>query len=419
MLKDFLQVLAILQTVLLSWQTASAGVTAALSGVSVTPMSTKAWISLDCLMPRTLYVAEMRHFYHIAAQLVLPVLYTMLMLLIFLGYAIYTQMRTRQRLWADVILNRLKAPIVCTLLVIVSYFYPSLAYAILGVFSCRYLDPSTDANLIDGEVRLAKGWYWSSDLNRQCFVDPGHRTLALALGLPGILLLLAYPILQGVILARQVAAGHLQATSDFFARYGHLVENFRPRLFYWGSIVELRKLVLVAVVLGLESTGIESQLLACTLVLLAYVGAVMGMLPYPYRVLNRLHLSSGLVLLAVVWINLFVAAGDDEGDALSAGMMGRRSLGLQLLSVLLTIGMVLVLLIMFGVRLYRQVKTILDVDQDGKVTMADINALLQKLQNQNPILAKVLACVQPRASTASSRGTKAPGKSGAVPFTTP
>jgi len=91
------------------------------------------------------------------------------------------------------------------------------------------------------------------------------------------------------------------------------VEDFRPRLFYWGSIVELRKLVLVAVVLGLASTGVISQLVGCSLVLLAFCSANMGLLPYPYRLLNRLHLSSAGVLLAVVWLNLFVAVGEEGG----------------------------------------------------------------------------------------------------------
>jgi xanthine/uracil permease len=58
--KDFLQVLSILQAVLLGWQTAAA---AAMSSIAVTPMSTKAWISLDCVLSRTDEVATNQVFY--------------------------------------------------------------------------------------------------------------------------------------------------------------------------------------------------------------------------------------------------------------------------------------------------------------------------------------------------------------------
>eukprot|EP00775_Hariotina_reticulata_P014567 gene14567-14696_t len=67
--KDFLQVLSILQVVLHGWQSAAA---AAMSSLSITPLSTKAWISLDCILPRTQAVAVQRQMYNIAAQVLLP-----------------------------------------------------------------------------------------------------------------------------------------------------------------------------------------------------------------------------------------------------------------------------------------------------------------------------------------------------------
>ncbi|KAF6262547.1 hypothetical protein COO60DRAFT_614750 [Scenedesmus sp. NREL 46B-D3] len=376
-------------------------------------MSTKAWISLDCLLPRTLAAARQRQLYQTGAQLLLPVCYALIVLAIFCAYAVCVSLRTRQRLWRGVLGSRLKAPIISSCLVMVSYFYPSWAYTILGVFRCRHLDPSSGAGLINGEQQRAPGWYWALDLERQCFVDPEHRLLALALGIPGTLLLLAYPLTQALVLARQVAAGQVTATSEFFARYGHLVQDFRPRLFFWASIVELRKLLLVAVVLGFESTGVLSQLMACGCVLLAYCAALMGLLPYPYRVLNRLHLSAGGVLLTVVWINLYIAT-DDEGDALSAGASGRRSLGLQFLSVILVLAMVAVLLMLFGFRVYKQVMAVLDVDKDGKVSKADIVALLQKLQGQGGVVGKALGCLAPRTRRAAAAAARGSGKGGAA-----
>lgn len=272
-----------------------------------------------------------------------------------------------------------------------------------GVFSCRYLDPSGDSSAVPGEVLGARGWYWTGDLDRQCFVDPGHRAIALGLGIPGTLLLLTYPLLQGILLSRQAAAGHLTPTSEFFADYGHLVEDFRPRLFYWGSIVELRKLVLVAVVLGLASTGVISQLVGCSLVLLGFCAATMGLLPYPYRLLNRLHLGSAGVLLAVVWLNLFIAVGE-EGGILSGGISPKHSLALQLLSVALVVLMILLLLCMCTVRLYRKVRGYLDVDGDGKISWADIQAVLARLRAKRSrgVMSYVLPCIGKAQSQAAA-----------------
>eukprot|EP00775_Hariotina_reticulata_P014569 gene14569-14698_t len=344
--KDFLQVLSILQVVLHGWQSAAA---AAMSSLSITPLSTKAWISLDCILPRTQAVAVQRQMYNIAAQ------------------------------------RRFKAPIISSLLVLLSYFYPSLAFTVLSVFSCRYLDP----DLGGGRPGPSLGRCWRPRAGSGLRTSAASASATRATGpLPWVwgsqerCCCWPTPLLQGVILARQAAAGQLQPTSEFFASYGHLVEDFRPRLFYWGSIVELRKLVLVAVVLGLASTGVISQLLGCSLVLLAFCSANMGLLPYPYRLLNRLHLGSAGVLLAVVWLNLFVAVGE-EGGVLSGGISGKHSVVLQLISVALVVVMIGVLVYLCAVRGYRKMVEIFDVDGDGKISWSDIRAFMHKLQGKH------------------------------------
>jgi hypothetical protein len=63
-IKDFLQVLSILQAVLLGWQTTTA---AALASLSVTPLSTRAWVSLDCILPRTDAVGQRLQMYQVPA----------------------------------------------------------------------------------------------------------------------------------------------------------------------------------------------------------------------------------------------------------------------------------------------------------------------------------------------------------------
>lgn len=214
--KDFLQVLSILQVVLQGWQSAAA---AAMSSLSFTPLSTKAWISLDCILPKTVEVGNQLQLYNIGAQLMLPreasgsavalhhtclhacslpchggnarcrtqaaraladssltlpatptprtcpprpprpVAYSLMLLAGWLAYAAFTARAARQA-FADVLRQRFKPRIVSTLLVLLSYFYPSLAFTILSVFSCRYLDPDRPSD-IGGEVLMAQGWFWT------------------------------------------------------------------------------------------------------------------------------------------------------------------------------------------------------------------------------------------------------------------
>lgn len=173
-----------------------------------------------------------------------------------LAYAAYV-CRTSRQTYAVTLAMRFKSRIVSTLLVLLSYFYPSVAFTILSVFSCRYLDPDLKGapSDIGGEVMAAQGWFWTQvrgsarwrrrrrrawlqamqpaargarpsiphvqllphtallrcrgpathqDLDRKCFSDAQHRALALGLGIPGALLLLAYPLLQAILLARRV-----------------------------------------------------------------------------------------------------------------------------------------------------------------------------------------------------------------------
>lgn len=77
-------------------------------------------------------MADMQPFYHIAAAILEPVLYAVLMLLVWFSFAASLSLRTNQAFWRVTIGRRLKAPIICSLLVLLSFFYPSLAYTILG-----------------------------------------------------------------------------------------------------------------------------------------------------------------------------------------------------------------------------------------------------------------------------------------------
>lgn len=131
-IKDFMQILSILQLTLVGWQSTAEST---FSGLSFTPLSTKAWLSWDCTLPRTPAVAAQLSVLRLAAQLAFPAATMVLVVLAWLVYAVLQCLARRQAFIQ--LLSRLKPSIIGTLLACLSYYYPSLAFAILSVFSCR------------------------------------------------------------------------------------------------------------------------------------------------------------------------------------------------------------------------------------------------------------------------------------------
>ena len=127
-----MQILSILQLTLVGWQSTAEST---FSGLSFTPLSTKAWLSWDCTLPRTPAVAAQLSVLRLAAQLAFPAAAMVLVVLAWLVYAVLQSLARRQAFIK--LLSRLKPSIIGTLLACLSYYYPSLAFAILSVFSCR------------------------------------------------------------------------------------------------------------------------------------------------------------------------------------------------------------------------------------------------------------------------------------------
>lgn len=132
--------------------------------------------------------------------------------------------------------------------------------------------------------------------------------------------------------------------------------------------------------LGLASTGVVSQLVGCSLVLLCFAAASVGLLPYPHRLLNRLHLATTGVLLAVVWLNLLVAVAEEGTGGLPGASLGQQGAAvLQAVSVALIVVMLTLLLALCAARGWRALVRLLDVDCDGVIGRKDLAAAPQQL----------------------------------------
>lgn len=306
-------------------------------------------------------------------------MFALLLMASWLAYAALVARARRTTLSAALRLH--KVGVINTMAELLDYFYPAIAYTILSVFACRRLDPADSP--VPGNASTAAGWWWSKDLSRQCLADPLHRGLVFGLGVPGLLLLLAYPLGQALLLSRKAVRGELAPNTSFYADYGNKFESYRPRLYYWESVTLLVKLALVAVVLCLESSGPVAQLLGCSLVLLVHLALLMAMLPYPARLLNHLSLTGVGALLAVVWLSMLSAVREELGRRVPPGAARSsqlQNLLLQLMSMLLVVAVVLLMLAAIARRLYVVAHKFVDADGDGRVSKADIRATAARLQ---------------------------------------
>lgn len=85
---------------------------------------------------------------------------------------------------------------IITTLATMFYCYDDLSNTFVKIFSCPRLDPTEDV-AYHGFMQ-AQGGYWESDLELPCLTGP-HAWLALAVGLPGILLVcIGWPLLTAV-----------------------------------------------------------------------------------------------------------------------------------------------------------------------------------------------------------------------------
>lgn len=199
----------------------------------------------------------------------------------------------------------------------------------------------------------------TQDLDTACF-QGSHLTYALAVGLPMLLLVVLYPLLVAGLLTRQARRG-ADGLYDvgYWANYSMLYQDYTPAMYLWGSIRELRQLLLIAVVVVLQAYPVQLQMVGGWVLSLLLLGSHAALMPFRTRLLNGLQLA----MLAAISFT-FYAAVLASVVGVSAGAVA----ALQFIAVALNI---IVALVLLGVLLWRA-HLWFDYDNDGKVTWADI-----------------------------------------------
>ena len=220
-----------------------------------------------------------------------------------------------------------------------------------------------------------------------------HLTYALAVGVPMLLLIALYPLVQLLLLSHQ-ARRQPDGLADvsFWANYSMLYQDYKQHMYLWGSVRDLRQLLLVAVVVVLQPYPVQVQMVGGWVLSLALLLSHVSLLPFRTALLNGLQ----TVMLAAISFTFYASVLSSV-----AGFPAKGSIALQYIAILLNL---LVALVLLAVLIWRA-RLWLDFDKDGKVSWADVKHSLQSGGETATTVLKRMA------STFSSAGS---GSSGAV-----
>ncbi len=115
--------------------------------------------------------------------------------------------------------------------------YPTLTRYTFLLFSCRTLV---------GE----QGLFLREDLAMRCY-DGAHLYWTVGLGLPSLLIyVLGFPLAKFVAVYKR---RHRLEDDHTKAKYGFLINGFKPSTYYWEVVVDARKLLMSAIAVFLEN----------------------------------------------------------------------------------------------------------------------------------------------------------------------
>ncbi|KAG2449692.1 hypothetical protein HYH02_005220 [Chlamydomonas schloesseri] len=137
----------------------------------------------------------------------------------------------------------LRQQIFVAVTVAVFILYSSWAQASLSIFACYLIDDRAGDYPEMQQSTWPRG-YWVRQIDQECYTGV-HAALYLPLGIAFVIVVCAAPPLASAII--MVRRRHRLAEPKTKVVYGFLYDRYKPRFFWWESMVQLELLVLVAV----------------------------------------------------------------------------------------------------------------------------------------------------------------------------
>ncbi|KAG2488304.1 hypothetical protein HYH03_013154 [Edaphochlamys debaryana] len=193
--------------------------------------------------------------------------------------------------------------------VAVFILYSSWAQAAVSVFACYSLDDGSGPYPELQQATWARG-YWIRNMDQECYSGT-HAALYLPIGIVAVILVCVGPPLTSAIIMWR----HRRRLDEHRTRmvYGFMYSRYRPKYFWWESVVQLQMLVLVVVEVFGRAVPIGQQVTLMLLAMNAVAAVNIACAPLRHAVMGLLEFASLAVLSATVLLGLFLAEGR-EGD---------------------------------------------------------------------------------------------------------
>ncbi|KXZ47948.1 hypothetical protein GPECTOR_31g310 [Gonium pectorale] len=201
-------------------------------------------------------------------------------------------------------------------IIAVFILYPGWAQAALSVFACYRVDDGVTGPFPDRQQATWRYGYWVRDMAQQCY-SGAHLSLYVPIGVAAVAAVCLGPPLASLALLlrhrRRLGDQHMRQ------RYGFLYTRYRPRYFWWESVLMLEELALVAVeVFGRGLPVVAHQVLLMLAAFIALSLINMACAPARSRTIVLLEFLSMGVLSLTVTLTLYFVAGDLEPGAADA-----------------------------------------------------------------------------------------------------
>ncbi|KXZ41282.1 hypothetical protein GPECTOR_581g637 [Gonium pectorale] len=192
--------------------------------------------------------------------------------------------------------------------VALSILYPGWAQAALSVFSCYHIDDGHSGPFPDRQQATWHHGYWVRDMAQECY-SGRHLALYMPIGVAAVVLVCLMPPLTAFVLLYR----HRHELDDpaVRQRYGFLYMRYKPRFYWWESVLMLEELVLVAVeVFGRALAVVSHQILLMLAVFIVLSLVNMACAPTKSRLIGLLEFLSLGVLSLTVTCSLYFVVGE-------------------------------------------------------------------------------------------------------------
>jgi hypothetical protein len=202
-----------------------------------------------------------------------------------------------------------------TSLVCLFYAYPSLLRAALGFFACLSVDVinSSSAPVTVPLMAHPRG-YFVGDTRALCF-EGLHRSWALGLGLPAVLML-CVGVPGGLFWVLKANEGHA-ADFSFHRHFGFLYCSFRvPERVWWEAVWSVQTVAMSAVAVFHFQLQAYYSMLLLALTLCVSIAMQQVFKPYAVHKLHVMHSSASVCLLLTVFGGLAMFSVDKSAESL-------------------------------------------------------------------------------------------------------